>query len=123
MAGSPVQRTVVSAGGWIMIRTDWIAGTQLQSFQRRPQHHPEPVGNLDQTSERSLRAGRSGINPQPATHRTVLRGRRQSINTLFERTRGITAIESNFAHQSVRQTVQKRVRDAAWLWRQSAPTY
>jgi hypothetical protein len=56
-----VKSPVVGCSCRVVIRADWIAGTQSLPFKGTLQHLGKPAAHLDETSKCSLVTGRRGI--------------------------------------------------------------
>src|SRR5271168_2007226 len=64
--------------------------------------------DLDETAERALISGRRGVDQDTALNRLPGRLRKQ-IDALLEGARGIAAVDGDFRHQGMRETMRHDV--------------
>ena len=103
MQGAPV------AAGW-MFGAKRVAGAEAHRFQRLgdvPLQHVRPA-QTDQPAQRAFAIRRGGVDEQ-AGHRAALLFRRPGVDALADTGGGVTAFQSQLAHQRVGKAVNEDV--------------
>ena len=108
MAGGTVKSSVLGRRCRVVIRADWIAGTQPLPFKGALQHLRKPAAHLDKTSKGPLVTGRRGVDEYSDGGSSVAEARRY-VDPLVNRACGIAAIDSDLCNQRMRERMREQV--------------
>jgi hypothetical protein len=108
MAGGSVKSSVLGRRCRVVIRADWIAGTQSLPFKSALQHLRKPPAHLDKTAKGPLVTGGRGVDKYSDGGNSVAEARRY-VDPLVDRACGIAAIDSDLRNQCMRERMREQV--------------
>jgi hypothetical protein len=110
MVGCAVGRSITVSVIRFMIRANRIVGANPQAFQGAPEDMRKSGSGCDETTKCPLSTRTCGVDQDAAAVDIAARsGPGKRVNSLFQRTGWISAVQCDLGHQCVRDTVKKDI--------------
>ena len=111
MARCPMQGSVIIGSGRVVVSTYGIAGAKAFPFKSGSENLDKPLCDFNEAAKRALIACGGGVDQNPALNRLPWYTL-EHVDALLQCTGWVSAVDRDFAHQGVRETVRHHVLGA-----------